>query len=117
MSDIVRVMLVHIRRISIRSAFLLAMVLYGLIGLLVGIVLAVVAGVEVPPGTEPNLLQEIGYWSVVLFPVLYGIAGGLTGAVAAALYNAGAALVGGLRIEIPDVEPVWPLGGEESDAE
>lgn len=97
-------MQVEIRRVSIRSAFKLAMILYGLIGFLVGLVLAVAASVEVPPGTEPNLLTRLGFWSIAVFPVLYGLAGGFTAAVAVALYNAGASLVGGLRIDLPTVE-------------
>ena len=97
-------MQVEIRRISIRSAFKLAMILYGLIGFLVGLVLAVAASVEVPPGTEPNLLTRLGFWSIAVFPALYGLAGGFTAAVAVALYNAGASLVGGLRIDLPTVE-------------
>jgi len=98
-------MQVEIRRISIRSAFKLAMVLYGLIGFLVGLVLAVAASVEVPPGTEPNILTRLGFWSIAVFPVVYGLAGGVTAAVAVALYNAGASLVGGLRLDFPEVEP------------
>jgi len=98
-------MQVEIRRISIRSAFKLAMVLYGLIGFLVGLVLAVAASVEAPAGSEPNILTQLGFWSIAVFPVLYGFAGGLTAAVAVALYNAGASLVGGLRVDFPDVEP------------
>lgn len=98
-------MQVEIRRISIRSAFKLAMVLYGLIGFLVGLVLAVATSQEAPPGTEPNLLTRLGFWAIAVFPVVYGLAGGLTAAVAVALYNAGASMVGGLRLEFPDVEP------------
>ncbi len=98
-------MQVEIRRISIRSAFKLAMVLYGLIGFLVGLVLAVAAGVEPPAGNEPNILTRLGFWSIAVFPALYGLAGGVTAAVAVALYNAGASLVGGLRLDIPEVEP------------
>jgi hypothetical protein len=97
-------MQVEIRRISIRSAFKLAMILYGLIGFLVGLVLAVAATVEVPPGTEPNLLTRLGFWVIPVFPIVYGLAGGFTAAVAVALYNAGASLVGGLRIDLPTVQ-------------
>lgn len=98
-------MQVEIRRISIRSAFKLAMVLYGLIGFLVGLVLAVASSVEGPPGSEPNFLTRLGFWSIAVFPVAYGLVGGFTAAVAVALYNAGASLVGGLRVDFPDVEP------------
>ena len=38
--------------------------------------------------------------SIVVVPFAYGIAGGLVTAVAAALYNAVAAVVGGLRVEL-----------------
>jgi len=98
-------MQVEIRRISLRSAFKLAMVLYGLIGFLVGLVLAVAASVEAPPGTEENLLTRLGFWSIAVFPVVYGLAGGFAAAIAVALYNVGASLVGGLRFDIPGVEP------------
>jgi len=98
-------MQVEVRRISLRSAFKLAMVLYGLIGFLVGLVLAVAVSVEAPPGTEPNLLTRLGFWSIAVFPVLYGLAGGFAAAIAVALYNVGASLVGGLRFDIPGVDP------------
>lgn len=110
-------MLVQIRRVGIRSAFLLAMVLNGLIGLLVGLILAVVATLEVPPGTEASMLERLGVWSVAVFPVVYGLAGGFVAAISAALYNAGAALVGGLKVEVPETKragslPI-PNSGEE----
>lgn len=100
-------MQVQIRRISLRSVFLVTMALHGIVGFLVGLVLAVVATLEVPEGTEPNLLSRLGIWSVVVFPVLYGLGTGLLAAVGAALYNSVASLVGGVRVEIPDIQPRW----------
>jgi high-affinity nickel permease len=100
-------MQVQIRRISLRSVFLVTMALNGIVGFLVGLILAIVATVDVPAGTEPNLLSRLGIWSVVVFPVLYGIGAGLFGAIAAALYNSVASLVGGVRVEIPDLQPRW----------
>ncbi len=100
-------MQVQIRRISLRSVFLVTMALFGIVGFLVGLVLAVVATLEVPAGTEPNLLSRLGIWSVVVFPALYGLGAGFFAAVGAALYNSVAALVGGLRVEIPDLQPRW----------
>lgn len=100
-------MQVQVRRISLRSVFLVTMALYGIVGFLVGLILAVVATIEVPAGTEPNILNRLGVWSVVVFPVLYGIGAGLLAAIAAALYNSVASLVGGIRVEIPDLQPRW----------
>jgi high-affinity nickel permease len=106
-------MQVQIRRISLRSVFVVTMTLYGIVGFLVGLILAVVATIEVPAGTEPNILNRLGIWSVVVFPVLYGIGAGLLGAIAAALYNSVASLVGGVRVEIPDLQPRWSPEREE----
>jgi high-affinity nickel permease len=106
-------MQVQVRRISLRSVFVVTMTLYGIVGFLVGLILAVVATIEVPAGTEPNLLNRLGIWSVVVFPVLYGIGAGVLGAIAAALYNSVASLVGGVRVEIPDLQPRWSPEREE----
>jgi len=111
-------MYVRIKRISTRSAFVLAMALYGTIGLLIGGILAGISMLDVPPGSETNILSQLGMWSAVVFPLAYGLIGGVTAAVATALYNATAALVGGLKVEVPDVRPVWPddKQGDGSDA-
>ena len=76
------------------------MALHGLIGFLVGIGLAVVAGLDVPAGTETSFVERLGAWAIVVVPFAYGIAGGLVTAIAATLYNAVAAVVGGLRVEL-----------------
>ena len=93
-------MQVQIRRISTSSAFLVGMALYGLIGFLVGIALVVVAGIEVPPGTEPSFVERMGVWAIVVVPAVFGIGAGFLTAIAAALYNAVTAVVGGLRVEL-----------------
>lgn len=93
-------MQVQIRRISTSSAFLVGMALYGLIGFLVGIALVVVAGLEVPAGTEPSFVEEMGVWAIVLVPLAFGIGAGLVHAVAAALYNTVTSVVGGIRVEL-----------------
>jgi uncharacterized membrane protein len=90
----------QIRRISTSSAFLVGMALHGLIGFLVGIGLAIVTGLDVPAGTEASFVERLGAWAIVVVPFAYGIAGGLITAIAAALYNAVAAVVGGLRVEL-----------------
>lgn len=93
-------MQVQIRRISTSSAFLVGMALYGLIGFLVGIALVVVAGIEVPPGTEPSFVERMGVWAIVIVPAVFGVSAGLLTAIAAALYNTVTAVVGGLRVEL-----------------
>lgn len=96
-------MIVRIRRISARSVFLVALVLYGAVGLVVGAALAVVGTVELPPEAQPTFLEGLGPWTLLLFPLAYGLLGGIAAAVAAILYNAAAAVVGGIRVEIPEI--------------
>ncbi|MFW6085007.1 MAG: hypothetical protein ACODAA_07330 [Gemmatimonadota bacterium] len=98
-------MQVQIRRISTSSAFLVGMALYALIGFLVGIVLVVVAGVEVPPGTEPSFVERMGVWAIVIVPAVFGIGAGFLHAIAAALYNTVTAVVGGVRVELGSGRP------------
>ncbi|TFG63139.1 MAG: hypothetical protein E4H28_06780 [Gemmatimonadales bacterium] len=90
----------QIRRISTSSAFLVGMALHGLVGFLVGIGLAVVAGLDVPAGTEPSFVERLGAWAVIVVPFVYGVGGGLLTAIAAALYNTVSSVVGGLRVEL-----------------
>ena len=98
-------MRLKVRKISARSAFLVALTLHGIVGLLVGVVLAVVSRLAVPAGTEPNLLSSLGMWSILVFPLALGLLSGLMAAVAASLYNAAASVVGGLRIELHGLSP------------
>lgn len=98
-------MQVQIRRISTSSAFLVGMALYGMIGFLVGIVLVVVAGIEVPAGTEPSFVEQLGIWAIVVVPLVFGVSAGLLTATAAALYNAVTSVVGGIRVELRTARP------------
>lgn len=102
------VVIVRIRRIRARSAFLVFLVLYGVVGLLVGAVVAVVSSMDLPAGAQPNILNRLGMWSLLIFPAGYGLLAGIVAGISATLYNAAAALVGGIKVEIPDIEPVWP---------
>lgn len=96
----------RLRRIGLRSVFLLLLVLYGVVGLLVGIGLYVLSTVGVTDTVGMTALDRLGLWSLLLFPVGYGLTGGLAGMVAAALYNAAAALTGGIRLELEESHPV-----------
>lgn len=90
----------RLRRIGVRSVFLLFLLLYGVVGLLVGAGVGFLSTLELSPAGADTALDRLGWWSLALFPALYGIAGGLTAAVAAVLYNAAAAVTGGVKLEV-----------------
>lgn len=93
-------MRVRVRRIGVRSVFLLFLVIYGLVGLLVGGGLAVLSTLDYGPEVASTLIDRLGWWSLVVFPALYGLVGGMAAAVAAILYNAAAVVMRGVRLDL-----------------
>lgn len=91
---------VRLRRVGLRSIFLLFLVLYGGVGLLVGIGLYVLSSAGVTDSVGMTALDRLGPWSMALFPLIYGVVGGIAGTVGAALYNAAAAVTGGIRLDL-----------------
>lgn len=115
---------VRLRRIGLRSIFLLFLVLYGGVGLAVGVGLYLLSttglvGPEITETVGMTVLDRLGLWQMLLFPVLYGLVGGLAGMVGGALYNLAAAVTGGLRLDLEGSRAVEVEagGGEEADAE
>lgn len=102
----------RVRRVGARSVFLLLAVLYGFVGLVVGVLLALLAGSEIATPMARTAIDRLGWWAAVVFPLGYGVVGGLIGAVGAVLYNFAAGVTGGIRVELG--EP--GTGGEEDAA-
>ena len=98
-----------VKRIGPGSAFKIGVVLYAAMGLLVGIMVALfsmVAGSLGSMASADNLGAArfvgfgMGVGAVIIFPICYGIFGGVIAAISAALYNLVAGWVGGLEVEI-----------------
>jgi len=93
-----------LKRIEPLSLAKVAALLYGGIGLIVGVLVAAVAtlGFAFAPGGEnapPAFLAPLfGVGAIVAFPLLYGFFGALAALVGAALYNLAARLAGGVRL-------------------
>ena len=97
-----------VRRVGPGSAFKIGLVLYGIIGLLLGIVMACVSmvagslgslGQSAVPGARV-LGLGMGFGAIIVFPLLYGVIGGVFAAIGAAIYNLVAGWVGGLEVDI-----------------
>lgn len=96
-------MIVRVRRARVPSVFALALVLSAAVGLVVGGAVAAATALPVPEGYQLTLLDRLGLWALVVFPVVYGLAGGLAAAVAALLYNLAAAVTGGIRVDLREL--------------
>jgi hypothetical protein len=92
-----------VRRIGPGSAFKVGLVLYGIMGLLIGIIFAAVSmlgGALAPPAETGMFRMFFGAGAIVLLPICYGVIGGISGALGAVIYNLGAGWVGGLEVDI-----------------
>lgn len=96
-----------LRRIRVGSAAKVAGVMYAILGLIVGAIVALIsmvsAGFLAGAQTEdvPSWFgAAFGVGAIVIFPILYGVMGVVFGAIAAGLYNLVAGMVGGLDFEM-----------------
>jgi len=97
-----------VKRIAPGSAFKVGLVVYAFLGLIVGICMALfsmvagslgsLAGGGVPGARALGF--GFGLSAIIVFPILYGIVGGIGGVIAAAVYNLAAGWVGGLEVDI-----------------
>lgn len=97
-----------VRRVGPGSAFKVGLVVYAMLGLVLGVFMALVslvAGSLAPlsqsaaPGAQ-FFRFGMGFGAIIFFPILYGVFGGVFAAIGAAIYNLVAGWVGGLEVDI-----------------
>jgi|WetSurMetagenome_2_1015567.scaffolds.fasta_scaffold938991_1 hypothetical protein len=100
-------MLKTVRGIRVLSMGKMAGIIYACLGLLVGMIVAMIsvlggfAGMANEGGAAAGLIgMFLGVGAVFVFPILYGLLGACLGMVVAAIYNVASRLVGGIEIEI-----------------
>lgn len=97
-----------VKHIGPGSAFKVGLVTYAIIGLILGICMALfsmVAGsLSSLAGAQVAGARALGFGfgvgAIVVFPILYGIIGGIVAALAAVIYNLVAGWVGGVEVDI-----------------
>jgi hypothetical protein len=97
-----------VRRVGPGSAFKVGLVLYAILGFILGIFMACISMVagslaplsaSAPPGMQ-FFRWGMGFGAILFFPIVYGLFGGVFAAVGAATYNLVASWVGGLEVDI-----------------
>lgn len=99
-------MIARVRRIGVRSTFLLFLVIFGVVGLLVGTGLAVLSSLQLGPEAAETFLDRLGWWAPPLCFLAYGLLGGISAAITAVLYNMGAAVTGGVKVTLDTAHEV-----------
>jgi hypothetical protein len=97
-----------LKRIGPGSAFKVGLVLYALLGVFIGIIVACVSlvagslgGLAAPGAPGVRMMGfGMGFGAIIFFPVFYGVIGGIFAAVGAVIYNVVAGWVGGLEVDI-----------------
>jgi len=97
-----------VKRVAPGSAFKIGLVMYAILGLVLGIFMAFISmvagslgvlGESAAPGAK-LLGFGMGFGAIIIFPIGYGIIGGIFAAIGAAIYNLVACWVGGLEVDI-----------------
>jgi Transmembrane domain of unknown function (DUF3566) len=97
-----------VKRISPSSAFKVGLIAYAILGLVLGIFMAVISMVASPLGALTQSAAPgaqffrvgMGVGAIVLMPFIYGAFGAVFSAIGAAIYNLVAGWVGGLEVDI-----------------
>ena len=94
-----------IRRIDPLSVGKVAGLLYAVIGLIIGALISVVAMAGASLAGQagesvPIVGMLFGAGAIIVLPIVYGVAGFIGTAIAAAIYNLVAGVVGGIRVDV-----------------
>ena len=97
-----------VKRVAPGSAFKIGLAMYAILGFVLGIFMAFISmvvgtvgslGESAAPGAK-LLGFGMGFGAIILFPICYGVIGGIFAAIGAAIYNLVAGWVGGLEVDI-----------------
>jgi hypothetical protein len=86
----------------------LSAIVYGLFGLVEGVVISIVVLLGLAARSGSNALPQggsalFGVFAIVLFPILGAVIGAIAGGLGAVIYNVAAKWVGGIHVEVSDV--------------
>lgn len=104
-------MVTRLRHIAVVQFALVAAVLYALLGVLIGLAWWLVlspimmAGVRSSGVSAPGVaaMTGLGFFAILIFPIMYGVIGFIAGLIYAALYNLAAGWTGGFELTFDQV--------------
>ena len=91
-----------LRHVTPGSAFRIGLVVYGLVGLILGAICSVIATMAGQFAWHAQLpfAGRVGMFAIILCPIIYGLIGGIGAAIAAFLYNLASRWIGGLEVDL-----------------
>ena len=89
------------KRFGILSVAKIAALLYAILGLIAGLFTALFSALFSAVGGDGALLGlGLGFFSIIVFPIFYGVLGFISAVIGVALYNLLARWVGGIQVEL-----------------
>lgn len=92
--------MVVLKKVGVLSIAKIQSILMIVIGFFLGIFYAIIAASVDKTEYATDPLVMLGWWSIILMPIIYGIMGFVIGAIGAWLYNLIAKKIGGVEIEL-----------------
>lgn len=93
-----------IKKFNPMSVMKMAAICYAALGLLEGILFAVIfsaiGATGMPPETPRFIAPLFGVASIFIFPCLFAVIGAIGGGLGAVIYNVAARFVGGIEVEV-----------------
>jgi hypothetical protein len=90
-----------VKRLGVLSVANILGILYAIIGLILGLFIALFSTLGSTFGGDFDPLGfGLGFFSIIVFPILYGVMGWIGGVISAGLYNLVAKWVGGIQVEL-----------------
>jgi len=89
------------KKFGILSVANISALLYAIFGLIAGLFIALLSALFSAVGEDfTPLTFGLGFFSIIVFPIAYGVIGFIGGVIGAALYNLIARWVGGIQVEL-----------------
>ncbi len=89
-----------IKRIGPGSAFKVALVVDAVLGLIIAIPFSLIGMIAGSLASSGFPGAGLGLFAIVVFPICYGLIGGIFAALGAVIYNLAAGWVGGLEVDM-----------------
>ena len=92
----------ELKKLGVLSVAKISALLAIVFGLIIGILVAILGEIIDSLTGITNFGAGKGFFTIIIFPIMYGIFGFILGAIVALLYNLFARLVGGINMKLKD---------------